>query len=540
MDFNELPPDIYYQYNEMNFMEVNASICGQEGNLLFYTNGLYINDKLHHPMANGGDLNPGLYAFDMGDLGYILPQGALILKHGTIPHNYYLVHADLNYPTSQVGWHSSHLYYTHVDMELNNGLGKVVEKNKVVINDTLATGKITAVRHANGRDWWILFHKIAGANEYYRVLLNSYGLVNLGTDTTGFSIPQEGVGQSVFSPDGSIFARVNTISLSIGQYVDIFYFDRCTGLLSDHTQIHYDDNAYSAGIAISPNSRYLYVSSFLNLYQFDLQAADVAASKKKIATYDNFLDNGIPTQFYLTQLAPDGKIYINAPNGVRYLHVIHQPNLPYPECNVEQHAVHLPTRNAASMPNFPNYRLGPLDGSPCDTLGLDNIPIAKYRYDQDTADYLTVAFTDLSYYEPAVWSWDFGDNTTSQDASPVHTFPQDGSYEVCLTVSNLNGTNTYCRTLQIGTVVTQEALPKIEVTVFPNPCREGTNVILHHYLPRHASITLYSATGQRVMEHRLLTGWNSLPLEAVPPGMYFYEIREAGRKVKSGKLVRVE
>jgi hypothetical protein len=28
---------------------------------------------------------------------------------------------------------------------------------------------------------------------------------------------------------------------------------------------------------------------------------------------------------------------------------------------------------ALSPPNFPNYRLGPVDGSACDTLGIDNI-----------------------------------------------------------------------------------------------------------------------------------------------------------------------
>lgn len=37
---------------------------------------------------------------------------------------------------------------------------------------------------------------------------------------------------------------------------------------------------------------------------------------------------------------------------------------------VEQHGITLPTYNASSLPNFPNYRLGPLEGSPCDTLTI--------------------------------------------------------------------------------------------------------------------------------------------------------------------------
>ncbi|MBK8966601.1 MAG: hypothetical protein IPM36_07930 [Lewinellaceae bacterium] len=59
------------------------------------------------------------------------------------------------------------------------------------------------------------------------------------------------------------------------------------------------------------------------------------------------------------------------------------------------------------MPNFPNYRLGPLDGSPCDTLGLDNLPAAHFRWEfWDTLTPLNVSFTDLSIYEPATWQWD--------------------------------------------------------------------------------------------------------------------------------------
>jgi hypothetical protein len=228
------------------------------------------------------------------------------------------------------------------------------------------------------------------------------------------------------------------------------------------------------------------------------------------------------------------------PNGVRYLHVINNPDLPCPACNIEQHGVHLPTYNAASLPNFPNYRLGPLDGSPCDSLGIDNVPVAKYRYEQDSSDYLTVAFTDLSYYEPAEWLWDFGDGSTSQDTSPVHNFPDPGTYEVCLSVSNVNGSNTYCRTLQLGTVATGEAAPEVAITVFPNPCREGTNVILSDYLPKNASITLYDATGRPALHQPLLTGWNSLDLSHTAPGLYFYEIMEEGKRLKSGKLVRVE
>ena len=415
--------------------------------------------------------------------------------------------------------------------------GRVTEKNKIIIEDTLAIGKVTGVRHANGRDWWVIVHENASGN-YRRVLVSPEGIEDRGHVETGWDgIPEEGVGQAVFSPDGNFFARINTVSFDTGKFLDIYRFDRYTGYLSNPIQIHSEAN-YSAGLAFSPDSRYLYVSSHLEIYQYNLYADNIESSQQLIAEYEPLWDGG---PFFMAQLAPDGKIYLCATNGIQYMHVIHQPNKPFPFCNVEQHGLQLPTHNSFSIPNFPNYRLGPLGGSPCDTLGLDNLPVAKYRYEQpDSNDYLTVEFTDLSYYEPATWSWDFGDNTTSQDTSPVHTFMQDGTYEVCLTVSNVNGEHTFCRTLSLGTVSSSEEAQAVDINVFPNPCREGVNVIISEYLPRDAKVVLYDAVGQRCKVQSVQTGWNTLRLDGLMNGIYFYEIWEADMLLDSGKLVKVE
>jgi hypothetical protein len=67
-------------------------------------------------------------------------------------------------------------------------------------------------------------------------------------------------------------------------------------------------------------------------------------------------------------LAPDGKIYFNAVSSSHYLHVIEQPDVKGVGCNVNQHSFKLPAYNFRTMPNFPHFRLGKLEGSPCDTL----------------------------------------------------------------------------------------------------------------------------------------------------------------------------
>ena len=59
---------------------------------------------------------------------------------------------------------------------------------------------------------------------------------------------------------------------------------------------------------------------------------------------------------------------------------------------------------------------------------------------------LTVQFTDLS--ENATrWNWDFGDETTSTEKNPEHTYFSEGSYSVNLTASNENDTGSKSATI---------------------------------------------------------------------------------------------
>ncbi|MBK7085482.1 MAG: PKD domain-containing protein [Flavobacteriales bacterium] len=45
--------------------------------------------------------------------------------------------------------------------------------------------------------------------------------------------------------------------------------------------------------------------------------------------------------------------------------------------------------------------------------------------------------------------WYFGDNTTSTQSFPTHTF-QTGAWEICLTVTWQNCVSKYCDTLVVG------------------------------------------------------------------------------------------
>jgi PKD repeat protein len=55
---------------------------------------------------------------------------------------------------------------------------------------------------------------------------------------------------------------------------------------------------------------------------------------------------------------------------------------------------------------------------------------------------LTVAFRDLSTGGPESWLWAFGDNATSTEQHPTHTYTAAGAYTVNLTVTNADGSDT--------------------------------------------------------------------------------------------------
>ena len=55
---------------------------------------------------------------------------------------------------------------------------------------------------------------------------------------------------------------------------------------------------------------------------------------------------------------------------------------------------------------------------------------------------LTVTFQDTSTGTPVQWRWDFGDNTSSAEQNPMHTYADPGIYPVNLTVTNIFGVSS--------------------------------------------------------------------------------------------------
>ncbi len=528
-DFNVSPPLVSRRDNSsMHFSFVNACIGDKQGSLLFYSNGLYIANENDKTIENGNAMNPG----------EVNPrvQGIQFLPSALDSITYFFNLSSIL--DNQYGTLVNHLYYSEIHLTDSFPGGIVVLKNQLLLEDTLAKGKLTSTKHANGRDWWIMIPKFI-SNGYFSFLLTPKGIEGPFFQQVGKVMSwRDYSGQAVFSPDGSKYIRYD-----IDNDLNIFDFDRCSGVLSNpiHIPIHdlADTVNGAGGVAVSPNSRFVYVSSYTKAYRFDLWANNIAASKKVIAEYDGF-QSPFSTRFYLAQLAPDGNIYLSCTNGVNVLHIITNPDFEGLS-SFRQHAVPLPTYNAFGLPNLPHYRLGPIDGSACDTLGIDNIPLARFRHDViDSSDLLTRFFTDLSAYEPTAWHWDFGDGSTSDSRYPLHSFPGPGSYEVCLTVSNANGADESCQTIDILLTATDEPAAYWErgIRLFPNPARE----VLHLQraeLSAPLRMEVVDISGRVLLQRTVAAGMAEATVEVshLVPGLYFCRFYDRGVLLGVEKVV---
>jgi hypothetical protein len=377
-DFSGDTIAIEYLYENLPYRITNTSISDASGSLLCFSNGKNIYNRNWKIMENGLDFYPN----SAYPNGFTFSQSYLLLPfpgHST-KIIYIYGKPDFVNNGSTIGY--VHFNYAIIDMELNNGLGRVVERGLTVESDTLTVGCVNAVRHGNGRDWWVVVPHYDN-DIFYRYLLTPTGLIPIDKQVSPSTT--WGLGQAVFSPDGQWYARYNwhgIIPDSSFSTFDLYRFDRCTGLLGEHITKTYNADGQlgrAGGIAFSNSSRYLYVSKWDTIFQYDLQAPDILASEEVVAVYDGFLaEFNQPTRFFTLLLAPDNKIYCSVSNvNSRYLHIIEKPDLPGPACEVRQHAIHLPVFNNNLLPNMPYYRLREWVGSPCDTLGSVAVGEAK-------------------------------------------------------------------------------------------------------------------------------------------------------------------
>ena len=145
-------------------------------------------------------------------------------------------------------------------------------------------------------------------------------------------------------------------------------------------------------------------------------------------------------------------------------------------------------------------------------------------------------FVDASQNQPTQWLWNFGDGNTSTQQNPLHLFPGNGIFTVCLIASNACGADTICQNAVVGMVATLEPPAVDFFNAMPNPVKDELTVVAEALSPEITSVSLANLQGQTVFfqKWQIGEGRNTLkfPIQEFPPGMYLLILQgEKGRNV---------
>lgn len=296
------------------------------------------------------------------------------------------------------------LAYSIVDLSKNGGLGDFTTVNNVITGGL--TEQITLVRHANGKDVWIIVHPY-GTAQYQAILATDAGFQAPISSTIGAMINGgwgTSYGDITASHDGKLLAGCRSTANETGNEsdVELFDFDNATGLLSNYRTLPSEGHVLK--LQFSPDNSKLYAVGFDENYnssplvQWDFNQPDVAASK---TTIENIKNGNV----WDMQLAPDGKIYISSYQEYvgndfhNYLMAIQCPNLPQYACNFYKKSIEI------YAPAFPDL-VNDFINVPRET------PTPKFSIGNDTA----ICFGSLTLTAPSGWQsyrWNTGETSRS-------------------------------------------------------------------------------------------------------------------------------
>lgn len=340
--------------------EGTTSVADTLGNLMFYSNGVDVWNRLHQKMPRGTGL-----------AGNNSTTQTLAVPHPADKKLYYIFTAspqgnnciDTTFYSFSYNQKVPGFWYSIIDMSADNGLGDIVVKNVRLVAST--TEKMCATLHENGQDIWVMMHEW-NSNTFraYRLTRDTYlidtnaviscvGMIHTGGTIyydreKPYSSEDNVIGQTKFSLDGTRLA----LAISDTSRVEVFNFDKKTGVVTPFVTLTNIQMPY--GLEFSASGRFLYVSGISEprtIVQYDLQAEDIERSIYELSKTGIGLESGS------LQLGPDHKIYY-ANFSQPFLPVITNPDSLGKSCGYQPEGIYLEGKVCSvGLPNFPTFFL---------------------------------------------------------------------------------------------------------------------------------------------------------------------------------------
>lgn len=161
------------------------------------------------------------------------------------------------------------------------------------------------------------------------------------------------------------------------------------------------------------------------------------------------------------------------------------------------------------------------------------LPVADFSF---LADGLSVQF-QYTGLGASSFFWEFGDGTISTEENPVHTYPEPGTYEVGLTVSNGPCGASVAKTMALIANSSSEN-PWAHLQLYPNPTA-GT---LHLSFGQHPSdvsveVAVFDSLGNLLFENTITAQEGILELGELPAGFCLLVLKMEGQRIHLPVLI---
>ncbi len=174
----------------------------------------------------------------------------------------------------------------------------------------------------------------------------------------------------------------------------------------------------------------------------------------------------------------------------------------------------------------------------CQSIDIDILlpPIAAFNVGGSAAA-LNRFFINQSLNPPFTSFWDFGDGNTSTVSTTTHVYAMAGEYEVCLTVTNEAGEDTYCEIITVGLTSTEQ-LDDNQYWIAPNPIQESGFLYVEHFDLSNIQFQVIDFAGQKISTpYKTASTHLEFDVDHLSPGIYLFELWNKKDALIRGKFV---
>lgn len=367
LDFSSGSPVVIYD-SAMKTFEGCSTMSDINGNLLMYSDGDTIWNRIHQPMPNGTGLL-GCPELDSSS------QGVMIIPQPENDNIYYIFTNSCNEHSGVNGYR-----YSVVDMNLNGGLGDVIPGQKNILLYAPSPEALAATYNCDETGIWVMSHEL-NSDRYMCYFLDENGLSATPVISSIEQTEEWACYHFRFSPDGK---KLAVISGNVGSIRgEILDFDNETGQLSNPTVLL---AGFGRNACFSSDNSKLYFSSGNIIYQHDLNSGTM------VEWIDIYADN--TTHFALAN-APNGQIIISSP-FTPFLSTLLNPNADLSSSNIARFNINLGDRMSTySLPNFMQNYFNTSTPKECETnLSTEDYgaPFGLNVFPNPASDNITITY----------------------------------------------------------------------------------------------------------------------------------------------------